>query len=68
MHSRVEAAEFVGEGEQEEKLYKHNRCSQRKGKDVFALGYGCYLVWWEGGCETAKECRLRRGRSSRERW
>lgn len=39
-----------------------------KEKEDFALGYGCSLVWWEGRCETAKECRLRRGRSSRERW
>lgn len=39
-----------------------------KGKGVFALGYGCCLVWWEGRCETAKECRLGRGRSSQKRW
>lgn len=25
-----------------------------KGKDVFALGYGCCLVWWEGRLRDRK--------------
>lgn len=67
MCSRVEVVVFVGEVGRGKEAQAQRMLAEKE-KEVFALGYGCCLVWWEGRCETAKECRLRRGKSSQERW